>query len=117
MSSPEEISRFIQQSMAAYVKPREQVEHIRRVLAYHLQSTAEGSHAGGPLSLIDVSAKLSPPERDTNGLVDAFFKAAAANSKAREEFDTVWKAHSHLNQPSGPPGKRSRPEILDDKIH
>ena len=117
MQSPEETVRLIQQGMAAYVKPREQVEHVRRVLAFHLESSLEGSYTGGPLSLIDPSTKLIPPEQRTTVLMDEFFKAVSANLKAQDEFDTVRKAHSHLNQSADPRGKRSHPEILDDKLH
>lgn len=117
MPSPEETVKLVQQSMAAYVKPREQAEHIRRVIAYHLQSTVEGSRPGGPLCLIDASANISEPYQGIRGVTQEFFKASAANSKALEEFETVRKAHTQLSQPAGPVIKPNRSEILDDKLH
>jgi len=85
--------QYIQESLEPYIKPREQVSHIRRILSLHLQSFTEKAQPGGPLALVDESA-TAIVAKETRGLEREYLKALAANLKARREFETVRKAHS-----------------------
>lgn len=86
MSSPEQALRTVQEAFGPHVKPREEVAHIRRVLALHLQSCLKDAKAAdGPLGLVvpteSVSSSLA------RGLHREYLEALNANKRARDEAE------------------------------
>ncbi|ERS98616.1 hypothetical protein HMPREF1624_05403 [Sporothrix schenckii ATCC 58251] len=88
MSAPEDTARRIQAALEPFVRPREEVAHIRRVLRAHLAAClkSDDNALDGSLALIDLSRDPEPlPE--TRGLQRAYLRALKANLEARREFD------------------------------
>ncbi|KAK0733881.1 hypothetical protein B0T26DRAFT_736696 [Lasiosphaeria miniovina] len=83
MSSPEEVLQRIQKVLHPYIRPREEVAQIRRILALQLDSCLENGSATSPLALVDASKPKSSPT--VRGLRREYLEALSANIKARSE--------------------------------
>lgn len=77
----------IQKALEPYVRPREEAEHIRRVLALNLRSCHEHGPQHGPLALVDSDCTLK--STDARGLQRDYLKALHANIKAQREYESV----------------------------
>lgn len=81
-----------QQSLAPYIKSRQEASRIRGVLAAHLEAQIKHT-AGHPalalLSLPDCSSSVKPFSKTVHGLQKEYLKALKANIKARREYDQV----------------------------
>ncbi|KAF3762396.1 hypothetical protein M406DRAFT_332778 [Cryphonectria parasitica EP155] len=80
-----EITKAIQTSLEQYVRPREEAEHIRRVLALNLQSCHENGPMNGPLALAEPDCVIKTT--DARGLQRDYLKALHANIKAQRAYD------------------------------
>jgi hypothetical protein len=108
---------YIKEFLEPYIKPREQVSHIRRILSLHLQSFTDRVQPGGPLALVDESVTATVTKQN-RGLEREYLKALAANLKARREFETVRKAHS-VEPASRHPAKKKHghaEKLLEDQL-
>ncbi|KIH87832.1 hypothetical protein SPBR_04838 [Sporothrix brasiliensis 5110] len=101
MSAPEDTARSIQAALEPFVRPREEVAHIRRVLRAHLAAClkSDDNALDGSLALVDLSRDPEPlPE--TRGLQRAYLRALRANLEARREFDQRTQAASSASSAS-----------------
>ena len=82
----------VQQSLAPYIKSRQEAARIRGVLAAHLEAQIEHT-AGHPtlalLSLPDCSSSVKPFSKSINGLQKEYLRALKANINARRDYDKV----------------------------
>ncbi|CRK15345.1 hypothetical protein BN1723_010638 [Verticillium longisporum] len=90
-TEPEAIQQ-IKSTLEPYIKPREQVSYIRRVLALHLQRQRQTDTLQRPLSLLQASDQVQH-HRETHGLQRDYLRAVRANIKARQE-------HAQLSETS-----------------
>lgn len=117
-SSPQTtVSRF-QKNLEPYIKPREQVNYIRRVLALELGSYTSDEPIQQPLSLNE-----GPIERDIgpelNGLHKEYIEALHANNIAQQEFDGVAQQLSSNPHVSARPDSKSEttsPSVLEEHL-
>ncbi|KFZ16957.1 hypothetical protein V501_01996 [Pseudogymnoascus sp. VKM F-4519 (FW-2642)] len=76
-------------ALAPYIRTRQEVAHIRRVLALHLKSQVDDKGDAkllAPISLACESANKLPTTSGTHGLRKEYLRALKANVKARQEF-------------------------------
>jgi len=84
MTTAEETLKAIQEAFGPYLRPREEVSHIRRVLALHLESCLKDAVVEEPLALVVPSKPISALA--ARGLQRQYLEALEANIKARNEF-------------------------------
>lgn len=87
MASAAETVRAIQAALEPYVRPREETEQIRRVLALNLRSCYESGPQHGPLGLAEPDCTIKTT--DVRGLQRDYLKALHANIKAQREYESV----------------------------
>lgn len=78
---------MIQAALEPYVRPREEAEHIRRVLTLNLRSCYENGPQHGPLALVEADCTLKTT--DVRGLQRDYLKALHVNIKAQREYEAV----------------------------
>ncbi|KAH7326556.1 hypothetical protein B0I35DRAFT_423024 [Stachybotrys elegans] len=113
MADQPQIIRTFQDGLKPYIKPREQVNYIRRVLALHLAANANGGAISYPWSLAEGS-EANPVTSDLKGYQKEFVEALRAHTAARRQFDEVCGATG-----AGAPKdeKQDSPsEALEDRI-
>ncbi|KAM7189987.1 hypothetical protein V8F20_009921 [Naviculisporaceae sp. PSN 640] len=90
MSSAEEEEenalQAVQKILNPYIRPREEVAHIRRVLALHLDSCLKDGSATAPLALVETSEQQKTSSAAARGLYKEYLDALSKNMKAREEY-------------------------------
>ena len=88
MTSQLEVRSKIQDALDQYIKPREQVNFIRRILAAHLASIFQEHLLKKPLALVECQAV---PERETTtaSLLEEYVREVAANTSAHRKFDEL----------------------------
>lgn len=91
MNSEPEILQNIKATLEPYIKPREQVAYIRRVLSIHIQRHRQIEDLRGPLSLLDASSQVQRRD-DIQGLQREYLRAAHDNVKAQREFAQLQKS-------------------------
>ncbi|KAG7292220.1 hypothetical protein NEMBOFW57_002255 [Staphylotrichum longicolle] len=92
----EDTLKGLQKTLEPYIRPREEVAHIRQILAVHLDSCLKDGAAAGPLALVDTnSIDVAPTAR---GLQKEYLEALNANIKARKEFAACGRVQ---RRPSG----------------
>lgn len=106
MTSAAETVQAIQKALEPYVRPREEAEHIRRVLALNLQSCHENGPQHGPLALVEAECTLK--STDARGLQRDYLKAMHANIKAQREFESASQKQTEDEK------KAARPSSLND---
>lgn len=112
-TAPEAIHRF-QNGLEQYIKPREQVNYIRRVLALHLGYSAHDGPIKQPLSLADNWHEVGSTA-DVKGIHREYIEALNANADARRQFDRLLQADDvepkeTLNLPT------DRAALLEERI-
>lgn len=106
MTSAAETVQAIQKALAPYVRPREEAEHIRRVLALNLQSCHENGPQHEPLALVEAECTLK--STDARGLQRDYLKALHANIKAQREHESASQKQTENET------KAARPSSLND---
>lgn len=115
MAGPEaKCIQEVKATLEPYIKPREQVAYIRRVLALHLRQQrgiADGLRA--PLSLIHDFEDI-PQERDehSHGAYKEYLRAVRENLKARQEYAEL---RQRCSSASAPDASASQ-EVTSDPI-
>lgn len=114
-SSETTISRF-KKTLDPYIKPREQVNYIRRVLALELGSYTGDGPIQQPLSLNDgpLEREIGP---ELKGVYKEFIEAIHANNIAHRQFDQI--ANESLLQssaPTNPQNEGSSSSVLEDHL-
>jgi hypothetical protein len=109
----------IKKQLEPYIRPRQEVAHIRRLLALHLQKQVEDPEYGTlstPLSLVGPSAEVHPTPATvkSHSLRKEYLKALKANIKARQEYAQLSQQTHETKGPrdaSNDAGKEEKPEI------
>lgn len=105
MSEFSEAAQKLQHGLEPYIKPREQVNYIRRILALHLNSFSEDAPLNQPLPLpVPVPATLQDavkPTKGTQGLHSEYLEALQANIAARHQLESISRTRPQ------PPEQRS----------
>ncbi|KAL6872652.1 hypothetical protein HDV57DRAFT_254863 [Trichoderma longibrachiatum] len=110
---PELLTRF-QKQLEPYVKPREQVNYIRRVLALHLGTCAGNGAIQSPLFLVDSSKEVTTPSNLT-GVFKEYVEALQANTAARRQFESLLqKSTPEGTEPST--AKASSADLLEERL-
>ncbi|KAF4978041.1 hypothetical protein FZEAL_5506 [Fusarium zealandicum] len=86
-NSSESIETF-QSKLEPFIKPREQVNYIRRVLALHLGSCFHDGPIKPPLSLADTAHDVTL-DPSSKGVYREYIEALKANVEARRAYDEV----------------------------
>lgn len=97
MSSAQETVQAVQKALGPYIRPREETEHIRRVLALHLRSSHENGPQSGLLSLAATDCTIKSTS-DVRGLQREYLKALHANVKAQKEYQAVSQKHQQTEK-------------------
>lgn len=101
MTSAADTIQAIQNALEPYVRPREEAEHIRRVLALHLRSGHENGPETGPLALVDPECTIKSTS-DVRGLQREYLKALHANIKAQREYGAASQQAERTTKLSSP---------------
>lgn len=110
---PELLNKF-QKQLEPYIKPREQVNYIRRVLALHLGSCSGNGAVQSPLFLVDGSQEVTTPS-DLTGVFREYVEALQANSAARRQFESLLK--NNAPEEAEPPKlTTSSADLLEERI-
>ncbi|KAK3949763.1 hypothetical protein QBC32DRAFT_348332 [Pseudoneurospora amorphoporcata] len=101
MDSTQKTLEAVQRVLQPYVRPRDEVAHIRRILILHLSSgLKDGATLTEPLSLTESSELPSYYPQEIRGPYRDFLEALSANIKARKEYQTLSHKHSHPEVPA-----------------
>ncbi|ROV99945.1 hypothetical protein VMCG_06213 [Cytospora schulzeri] len=104
MNSAQETVQAVQKALGPFIRPREETEHIRRVLALHLRSSQENGPQPGHLALAEPDCTIKSTS-DVRGLQREYLKALHANVKAQKEYQAVSQKHQQTkneDEVSGP---------------
>lgn len=88
-SSPNPAFGEAKKALAPYIRSRQEVAHIRRVLTLHLKSQVDDKGDDkllAPISLACEPANKLPTTSGNHGLRKEYLRALKANIKARQEF-------------------------------
>ncbi|KAF5533424.1 hypothetical protein FMEXI_11841 [Fusarium mexicanum] len=113
MANSSETAETFQKTLDPYIKPREQVNYIRRVLALHLGTCSHDGPVKQPVSLAD-------PTRDVNldssskGIYKDYIEALKANVDARRNYEDA--AQSNLPSSSLAKELPSNNELLGEQV-
>lgn len=110
---PETIEKF-QKTLNPFIKPREQVNYIRRILALHLGSSSHDGPIHQPASLANATHEvtLSPELR---GVQREYVAALKANLDARRKYEEAVKVNEDKAS-SSPEPANPKPDVLGDRI-
>lgn len=89
MANAANISEKLQSGLEPYVKSREQVNYIRRILAVQLAECTNDGSARSPLALAASSGEPGTNEKCVSGLYKEYLDELRKNSIAQKEFDAV----------------------------
>ncbi|KUI66810.1 hypothetical protein VM1G_01667 [Cytospora mali] len=109
MTSAQETVQTVQKALEPYIRPREETEHIRRVLALHLRSSHENGSPNGLLALAEPDCTIKSTS-DVRGLQREYLKALHANVEAQKEYQTVSQKHQQTKKQD----EVARPNSLND---
>lgn len=87
MAEPPEAVRKFQNGLGPYIKPRDQANYIRRILALHLASHTQDGPLRRPLALAGTPHDNIAPSADATGLHREYVDALRSNAEARRQFD------------------------------
>lgn len=89
MANAADICQKLQNGLDPYVKSREQVNYIRRILAVQLAQFTQDGSARPPLALAATSDEPRPDEKGLDGLYKEYLDELRRNHLAQREFDSV----------------------------
>ncbi|KAH7133576.1 hypothetical protein EDB81DRAFT_105983 [Dactylonectria macrodidyma] len=90
-NQPDVFEKF-QSTLEPFIKPREQVNYIRRVLALHLGSCSHGGPLKQPVSLVNGSHDVAVG-KELKGVQREYIEAFRANVAARRQYADVAQAN------------------------
>lgn len=100
MHSAADSVQAIQKTLESYVRPREEAEHIWKILTLHLRSCYENGPKASPLALADSDCIIKSTS-EVRGLQREYLKALHANIKAQREYEAV-SEQARADRPSAP---------------
>lgn len=114
MTAPAELIPQLQSGLEPYVKPREQVNYIRRILALHLGSCTGDEAAVQPLSVVDSTRDVDANAEELRGVQKEYAVALQANVVARRQFEAVQAGSLDIHPPQTTPSSAS--QFLDGHL-
>ncbi|KAF4961128.1 hypothetical protein FSARC_10250 [Fusarium sarcochroum] len=114
MTNPSETIETFQKTLDPFIKPREQVNYIRRVLALHLGSCSHDGPVKQPVALADTARDVTP-DSSSKGIYREYIEALKANVDASRKYDDITQSNlpsttSTHEEPS------SGNELLEERI-
>lgn len=100
-------------SVDPFIKPREHVNYIRRILALHLQSSNAGL-SKQPVALVNSSHEITVGQ-EWKGIQRQFLEAVKANTDARRKYDEIAQENS-THQASSEPPPPSNDNLVEERI-
>ncbi|KAK2682793.1 hypothetical protein RAB80_000739 [Fusarium oxysporum f. sp. vasinfectum] len=113
MANPSETAETFQKTLDPYIKPREQVNYIRRVLALHLGTCSHDGPVKQPVSLADPTRDVTL-DSSSKGIYREYIEALKANVDARRNYEDV--AQSNLPSSSLAKELSSSNELLEEQV-
>ncbi|EXK47435.1 hypothetical protein FOXG_00179 [Fusarium oxysporum f. sp. lycopersici 4287] len=113
MANPSETAETFQKTLDLYIKPREQVNYIRRVLALHLGTCSHDGPVKQPVSLADPTRDVTL-DSSSKGIYREYIEALKANVDARRNYEDV--AQSNLPSSSLAKQLSSSNELLEEQV-
>ncbi|RGP75434.1 hypothetical protein FLONG3_5687 [Fusarium longipes] len=113
MTNSSDTIETFQKTLDPFIKPREQVNYIRRVLALHLGSCSHGGPVKQPVSLADTAADITP-DPCSKGFYKEYIEALKANVDARRKYEDA--AQSHLTSSATMQDSSSSNELLEERL-
>ncbi|PCD45288.1 hypothetical protein AU210_000728 [Fusarium oxysporum f. sp. radicis-cucumerinum] len=113
MANPSETAETFQKTLDPYIKPREQVNYIRRVLALHLGTCSHDGPVKQPVSLADPTRDVTL-DSSSKGIYREYIEALKANVDARRNYEDV--AQSNLPSSSLAKQLSSSNELLEEQV-
>lgn len=104
-NQPDLLGRF-QRGLEPYIKPREQTNYIRRILALHLASCSGDKPSKQPPALPHYLTEDVEVATDLRGIFKTYAEALRANVAARRRFEDALQAQAK----APPPPRPSTPE-------
>jgi hypothetical protein len=92
-------------SLQPFVKPRQEVAQIRRILSSHLSghlNSNGGLPVSRPLSLVDPKSNVDVIPHGVRGIQREYLRCVRANIKARQEYSKASREHRAGLQSQGP---------------
>lgn len=93
----DETVQAIKAALESYVRPREEAERIRRILALNLRSCHENGPQTGPLALAESDCTIKTT--DVRGLQREYLKALHANIKAQRAYNEAVSHNQSRKEP------------------
>jgi hypothetical protein len=113
MTNPSETIEAFQKTLDPFIKPREQVNYIRRVLALHLGTCSHDGPIKQPVSLADPAHDVTP-DPNSKGIYREYIEALKANVDARRKYEDI--AQSNLASSTSAQDSSSSNELLEERI-
>ncbi|KAL4729888.1 hypothetical protein ACLX1H_001917 [Fusarium chlamydosporum] len=113
MANSQETIETFQKTLGPFIKPREQVNYIRRVLALHLGSCSHDGPVKQPVSLADARHDVTP-DPSSKGFYREYIEALKANVGAHRKYEDT----AQSNFPSSSPSQNSSSsnELLEERL-
>ncbi|KAH7270315.1 uncharacterized protein BKA55DRAFT_551262 [Fusarium redolens] len=113
MTNPSETVETFQKTLDPYIKPREQVNYIRRVLALHIGTCSHDGPVKQPVSLADPTRDVTL-DSSSKGIYREYIEALKANVDARRNYEDA--AQSNLPSSSLAKELSSGNELLEEQV-
>ncbi|KAF5592568.1 uncharacterized protein FSUBG_10120 [Fusarium subglutinans] len=113
MANSSETAETFQKTLDPYIKPREQVNYIRRVLALHLGTCSHDGPVKQPVSLADPTRDVTL-DSSSKGIYKNYIEALKANVDARRNYEDA--AQSNLLSSSLAKELPSSNELLEEQV-
>ncbi|KAF5675029.1 hypothetical protein FHETE_2780 [Fusarium heterosporum] len=113
MTNPSETIETFQKTLDPFIKPREQVNYIRRVLALHLGSSYYDGPVKQPVSLPDPARDVTL-DPTSKGVYREYIEALKANVDARRKYEDI--AQSTLASPTSTQDPSCSNELLEERV-
>ncbi|KAF4497312.1 hypothetical protein FAGAP_6527 [Fusarium agapanthi] len=113
MANSSETAETFQKTLDPYIKPREQVNYIRRVLALHLGTCSHDGPVKQPVSLADSTRDVTL-DSSSKGIYREYIEALKANVDARRNYEDA--AQSNLPSSSLAKELPSSNELLEEQV-
>lgn len=114
MSTTSESLQDIQEALKPYIRPREELAYIRRVLALFIDSCINDGSACSPLALVESPRGVKIP-KDAQGLHEEYLRALSANISAKFERNEALKDLDRATAPQSL-SSRAAPDRLEEHL-
>lgn len=117
MPDPSETVRKFQQGLEPHIKPREQTNYIRRILALYVKTCIRDGSVKQPLSLADAACDLSSSSiAGSNSVFKEYALAVKAHVTARRAFEASMQRDTSSTRSRRRSSDRDSARFLDDQL-